>query len=155
MFTGLFFTFLGNKLMWENAAQMQIVSLNWWQYAGRVWSHANNVQPPNSHLATKLKIITTHWNNSQHISGTWYCPSDPTLVACVPASSGQKSPDTTRHMLSTRVRTIPGQTAAHAWRTALCLVQLQWRVRGGGWGWGRGIVLDVTKVTSIHPYRPW
>ena len=63
--------------MWENAAQMRIVSLNWWQYAGRVWSHANNAQPPNSHLAQKIKINTAHWNNFLHIGGTWYCPSDP------------------------------------------------------------------------------
>ena len=43
----------------------------------------------------------------------------PTLVACVPASSGQKSP-TRRGMLSTRVRALPGrQTAAHAWRTQM------------------------------------
>ena len=74
---GIILTFLGNKLMWENAAQMQIVSLNWWQYAGRVWSHANSAQPPNSHLAPKLKINAAHWNNSLHVGGTWYCPSDP------------------------------------------------------------------------------
>ena len=37
--------------MWENAAQMLIVSLNWWQYTVRVWSHANSAQPPISHLA--------------------------------------------------------------------------------------------------------
>ena len=58
-------------------AQMQIVSLNWWQYVGRVWSHANSTQPPNSHLAPKLKINMAHWNNSLHICGTWYFPSDP------------------------------------------------------------------------------
>ena len=40
-----------------------------------------------------------------------------TLVACVPASSGQKSPDD--EACSTKVRTLPGRTAAHAWRTAL------------------------------------
>ena len=80
------FTFVGNKLMWENAAQMQLVSLNWWQYAGRVWSHANGAHPPNSHLAPKLNINTAHWNNSLHIGGTWYFPFAPTLVACVPAS---------------------------------------------------------------------
>ena len=88
--------------MWENAAQMHIVSLNWWQYAGWVWSHANSAQQPNSHLAPKLKINTAHWNNSLHIGGTGYFPSDlyiTTLVARVPASSGQKSPDTTRHAL--------------------------------------------------------
>ena len=77
MFTGLFFTFVGNKWMWENSAQMQIVSLNWWQYAGRVWSHANSAQFPNSQFAPKLKLNTAHWNNSLHIGGTWYCPSDP------------------------------------------------------------------------------
>ena len=56
--------------MWENAAQMQIVSLNWWQYAESVWSHANNAEPPNSHLAPKLKDkygslkqFTTYWWN--------------------------------------------------------------------------------------------
>ena len=74
---------------------MQIVSL-WWQYAGRVWSHANSAQPPNSYLAPKLKINTAHWNNSLHIGGTWYCPSHPYTSS---ASSGQKSPDTTRHAL--------------------------------------------------------
>ena len=63
--------------MWVNAAQMYILSLNWWRYAGRVWSHANSAQPPNSHLAPTLKINTAHWNNSVHIGGTWYCPSDP------------------------------------------------------------------------------
>ena len=31
----------------------------------------------NSHLALKLKINTAHWNNSLHINGTWYCPSNP------------------------------------------------------------------------------
>ena len=35
--------------MWENAAQ----SLNWWQYAGRVWRDANSAQPHNSHLAPR------------------------------------------------------------------------------------------------------
>ena len=72
-----YFYICRQQLMWENASQMQIVSLNWWQYAGRVWSHANSAQPPNSHLAPKLKINTAHWNNSLHIGGTWYCPSEP------------------------------------------------------------------------------
>ena len=62
--------------MWENAVQMQIVSLNWWQYSGRVWSHANSAQPPNSHLAPKLKINAAYWNNSIHISGTWMVQTD-------------------------------------------------------------------------------
>ena len=43
---------------------------NWWQYAGRVWSHANSAQPPNSHLVPKLKIYTTHWDNSR-FSFSW------------------------------------------------------------------------------------
>ena len=42
------------EIIGENAAQMQIVSLNWWQYAGRVWSHVNSAQTPNSHLAPIL-----------------------------------------------------------------------------------------------------
>ena len=123
LLVGTIFTFVCNKLMWENAAQMQIVSLNWWQYAGRMWSHANRAQPPNLHfctkcgstaqmqivslnwwqyagrvwshansaqspnldLASKLKTNTAHWNNSLHICGTWYCPSDPytsSVCAC-------------------------------------------------------------------------
>ena len=57
--------------------QMQMVSINWWQYAERVWSHANSTPPPNSHKASKLKINTANWNNSLHIGGTWYFPSDP------------------------------------------------------------------------------
>ena len=28
---GTIFTFVGNKWMWQNVAQMQVVSLNWWQ----------------------------------------------------------------------------------------------------------------------------
>ena len=44
------FTFVGNKLVWENAAQMQIVSWNWWQYAGMVSSHANTVDSPLIHI---------------------------------------------------------------------------------------------------------
>ena len=72
-----YFYIYRHKLMWQNAAQMRIASLNWWQYAGRVWSHANSAQPPNSHLASKLMINTSHWNNSLYIRGTWYCPSDP------------------------------------------------------------------------------
>ena len=70
----------------RNAAQMQIVSLNWWQYSGRVWFYANSAQPPNSHLSPKLKINMEHWNNSLHIDGTWYCPSDPyisSMCACL------------------------------------------------------------------------
>ena len=50
----------------KKAEQMQIVSLNWWEYAVRVWSHANSAQPHNSHLAPKLEINTAHWNNSLH-----------------------------------------------------------------------------------------
>ena len=107
--------------MGGNAAQMQIVSLNWWQYAGRGWSHANSAQPPNSHLAPKLKINTAHLNNSLHIGGTWYCPSYPILVACVPPPPplAARRAMTRRGMLLTRVRTLPGRTAAHAWRTAM------------------------------------
>ena len=40
-------TVVGNRLMWENAAQIQIVSLNWCQYAERVWSLVNSAQPLN------------------------------------------------------------------------------------------------------------
>ena len=105
----------------------------------------------------------------------------PTLVACVPASSGQMSPDTTRHAACSRPGSVPFRIAAHALRRELvsCLVRLRWR--GGGhpclwWtpSWpvhdlnillvqkgccamccmGRGIVLDVRKVTSKHPRRP-
>ena len=100
--------------MWETAVQMQIVSLNWWQYDERVWSHANSAQPANSHLAPKIKINMAHWNNSPHIGGTWYCPSDPYTR---PLAARRAL--TRRGMLSTRVRTLPGWTAAHAWRTAL------------------------------------
>ena len=47
-------------------------------------SHANSAHPPNSHLAPKLKINTAHWNNSLHIGGTWYGPSDPhTSSVCI------------------------------------------------------------------------
>ena len=95
---------------------MQIVSFNWRQYAGRVWSHTNSAQPPNSHLAPKLKINTAHWNNSLHIGGTWYCPSDP-YTSSPPLAA--RTALTRRGMLSTRVRTLPGRTAAHAWWTAL------------------------------------
>ena len=58
--------------MWENAAQMQIVSL------------------------TSIRHIeTVHYILVEHDIALL----TPTLVACVPASSGQKSPDTTRHAL--------------------------------------------------------
>ena len=97
--------------MWENAAQMQIVSLNLWQYAGRVRIHANSAQPPNSHLAPKLKI-------SLHFGGTWYCLSDP-YTSSVCARLATRRALTRRGMLSTRIRTPPGRTAAYAWRTAL------------------------------------
>ena len=86
---------------------------------------------------------------------------------------------------STRVRTLPGRTGAHAWRTALfssatvercvyvcvcvCVCVCVWGGGGGGGGggglvqkgcrvtccMGRGIVLDVHKVTSKHPRRLW
>ena len=101
-------------------------------------------------------------------------------------------------MLSTRVRTFPGQTEAHTWRTALFSsatvgrgmtsmsriqtdiwsqtmhIMLNWVLAWTpSWplhdlniplaqkscrvtccmGWG--IVLDVHKVTSKHPRRPW
>ena len=100
--------------MWENAAQMQIMSLNWWQYAWRVWSHANSAQPHNSHLVPQLKINTAHWNNWNYILVEHdIALLTPPLVACAPASSGQKSL-TRQGRLSTRVRTLPGRTAAHA-----------------------------------------
>ena len=110
MFKGLFFTFVGNKLMWENATRMLIVSLNWWQYAGRLWSHTNNAQPPNSHLAPKLNINEPDWNNSLHIGGTCYCPSDPytSSVSCSRPRSA--------HFLAERQPTPGGQH---------CLVKLR------------------------------
>ena len=77
------FTFVGNKLMWKNAAQMQILSLNWWQYAGRVWSHANSAQPPNSHLAPKLKINTAHCNTTRHALDQGLHPSWPKCSPCL------------------------------------------------------------------------
>ena len=104
--------------MWENAAQMQIVSFNWWQYAGRVGSHANSAQPPNLHLAPKLKINMAHWNNSLHIGGTWYCPSDPYTSSVCPPLAARRAL-TRRGMPSTRVCTLPARTAPYAWRTAL------------------------------------
>ena len=124
--------------MWKNAAQMQIVLPNWWQYAGRVWGHANSAQPPNSHLAPKLKINTTHQQFTTYW-WTWYCPSD------LYTSSVCARPLTRRGMLSTRVRTLPGQTAATPGGSvsrAVC---------GGALSW----TFDVHKVTSKHPRRPW
>ena len=85
--------------MWENAAQMQIVSFKRWQYAGRVWSHANNAQ-------SLIHIWYQNWRSTRHIETIHYILVEhdialltPTLVACVPTSSGQKSADTTRHAL--------------------------------------------------------
>ena len=90
--------------MWENAAQVQIVPSNWWQYAGRVWCHAN----------------TAHWNNSLHIGGTWYCSSDPyTISVCARLQRPEEGALTRWGMLSTGGCTLPGRTAAHVWWTAL------------------------------------
>ena len=97
-------------------------------------------------------------------------------------------------MLSTRVRTLPGRTAAHAWRTALFssatvgggviqVLEPDWHLIPNMLSWvhvwtpswpvhdlnillvqkgscvtccmGRGIVLNVHKVTSKYPCRPW
>ena len=87
MLTGTIFTFVGNKLMWENAAQMQIVLLNWWQYARRVWSHANSAQ--------RLHIWRQNLRSIRHIETIHYILVEydialltPTLLACVSASSG-------------------------------------------------------------------
>ena len=66
----------------------------------------------------KLRINTAHWTIHYILVEHDIALLTPTLVACVPASSGQKSP-TWQGMLSTRIRTFPGRTAAHAWRWAL------------------------------------
>ena len=97
-------------------------------------------------------------------------------------------------MLSTRVRTLPGRTTAHAWWTTLLKFSYggrgvihvsdpDWHLIPNMLNWvhvwtpswpvhdlnillvqkgcrvtccmGRGIVLDVHKVTSKHPRRPW
>ena len=117
-----------------------------------------------------------------------------TLVTCVPASSGQKSPDTTRHALDqgphpswpnwsprlvdsivqfsyggrgpsmSRIQTdIWSQTCSihwvHVWTPSwpvhdlnILLVQKGCHVTCCT---GRGIVLDVHKVSSKQPRRPW
>ena len=56
----------------------------------------------------------------------------PTLVACCPPLAARKAL-TWRGMLSTRVRTLPGWTAAHAWRTVL-FSSAKVEVGGGGSG---------------------
>ena len=175
--------------MWENAAQMQTVSLNWWQYAGRVWSHANSAQPSNSHLAQKLKINTAHWNNSLHTGGTWYCPSDPQTISVYARLERPEEPwhdeaYSRSGSASFLTEVQPTSGGQH------CLVQLRWKgvhpclgprltfdPKHAKWGscldselaspwpqhpvgpkrlpchvpYGRGIVLDVQKVTSKHP----
>ena len=168
--------------MWENAAQMQIVTLNWWQYAGRVWSHVNSAQPPNSHLAPQLKINTARWSNSLHIGGTWYRPSDPyTSSVCARLWRPEEPCDDEASsrlgsaLFLAELQPTPG--AQH------CLVQLRWHLIPNMLNWihvwtlscpvhdlnillvrkgcrvtccmGRGIVFDVHKVTSKHACRPW
>ena len=96
-----YFSFVANKLMWENATQMKIVSLNWWQYAARVWGHANSAQ-----------TFTTYWWNM--ILPFWPLHKKRVCPALVARRALAR-----RGMLSTRVRTLPGRTAAHVWWTAL------------------------------------
>ena len=179
--------------MWENAAQMKIVSWNSWQYAGRMWSHGYSAQPLNSHLAPKLKINTAHWNNSLHIGGLWYCPSDhstssvcarlyrtedpwhdkacsrpgsaPFLAELQPTPGGQHclvqlrwkgghpclgsslTFDPTHAQLGSCLDSeLASQWPQHPVGPKSCLVTCCMR-------WD--IVLDVHKVTSKHPRRPW
>ena len=103
---------------------MQIVSLNWWQNAGRVGSHANSAQPPNLHLTPKLKINMAHWNNSLHIGGTWYCPSDPYTSSVCPPLAARRA----WHEACPRPESAPFLPELHPTPGGQhCLVQLWWK----------------------------
>ena len=146
--------FVGNKLMWENAAQVRILSLNWWQNPGRVWSHANSAHPPNSHLAPKLKINKAHWNNSLHIGWTWYCLSDPytsSVRACLLRLEEPWHDETCSRPGSTpflaELQTTPG--GQH------CLVQLRTVEGGGGGGGGGGKHAQLGSCLDSELASPW
>ena len=145
--------FVGNKLMWENAAQVRILSLNWWQNPGRVWSHANSAHPPNSHLAPKLKINKAHWNNSLHIGWTWYCLSDPytsSVRACLLRLEEPWHDETCSRPGSTpflaELQTTPG--GQH------CLVQLR-TVEGGGQTCSIGFMSGLWAGQSMTSTSCW
>ena len=129
----------------------QIVSLSWWRYARRVWSHANSALTPNSHLAPKLKINTAHWKIHYILVEHDIAPLTPTLVACVTACSGHKSPDTTRHALD--------QGPHPSWHELQpttgeqhCLVQLRWKE--GHPCLGSRLTLFPNMLNWVHVWTP-
>ena len=84
--------------MWENAAEMQIVSSNWCNMLEGC-GVMPTVHSPLIHIWRQNLRSIWHIETIHYILEHDIALLTPTLVARVPASSGQKSPDTSRHAL--------------------------------------------------------